>query len=114
MEYSTWGIIINILAGAIAALGWTLQKYGHNKTQESGIPHYRNTIWWVGILLTFVSLVLYLFSATLANQSTLGVLEPTGIFMCIVAARVLLKEKLTKLKMIGAGLFIPGVILTLL
>lgn len=57
---------------------------------------------------------LYLASAGMANQSTLGAIEPLTIFASIIFARFILNESLTKFKMFAMALFAPGMVLTLL
>lgn len=108
------GVGVNTLGGVSTAVGWWLQKEGHNKseTQESTI--YKSWHWWIGLFLVIISQPLYIVSQTLANQSTLGIVGPTSIIVHVLFARFYLHEILSWWEIAGILLFVPGTIITLI
>lgn len=107
------GIALSIFGSSLAALGWVFQKLAHNKCGEKD-KYWKQPHWWIGFAMVLISQPLYLAAAGMANQSTLGAIEPVPILANAVFAWIILGEKLTKLKMGAIGLFVPGIILTLL
>ena len=108
------GVGINTLGGISTAVGWWLQKHGHNKAIEQNSTVYKNWHWWIGFIWVIISQPLYIASTTLANQSTLGVVGPTSIIVHVMFARFYLHEVLRWSEILGILLFVPGTIITLI
>ena len=108
------GVGINTLGGISTAIGWWLQKEGHNKSNTQNSSIYKSCHWWIGFVLVLLSQPLYIISQTLANQSTLGVVGPTSIIVHVMFARFYLHEVLSWWEILGILFFVPGTIITLI
>lgn len=89
------------------------QKYAHNTAEKTDKKSYQIWTWYMGIVCIIVAQPLYIAAASMANQSTLGVLEPIGIILNIILGKFILGENITKTKLLAIGIFIPGIALTL-
>ncbi|CAI2370428.1 unnamed protein product [Moneuplotes crassus] len=108
------GVGVNTLGGFSTAVGWCLQKEGHNKSEIGSSTVYKSLHWWIGLVMVIISQPLYIVSQTLANQSTLGIVGPTSIIVHVLFARFYLHEILSWCEIAGILLFVPGTIITLI
>ncbi|MBE5802182.1 MAG: multidrug ABC transporter [Clostridiales bacterium] len=107
------GVLIYLITPLLSALSQLMLKRAADDTRYTGIRFYLN---WLVILaygLFFGCMLLNVVALRTLELSTASVLEASSYIYVMILSWLILKEKLTRRKLIGNGLIILGIILTL-
>lgn len=107
------GIIIYLITPLLSAFSQLLLKRAADDPRYTGIRFYLN---WKVILaygLFFGCMLLNVIALRTLDLSVAGVLEASGYLYVMLLSWLILKEKLTRRKLIGNALIVVGIVLTL-
>lgn len=99
-----------IFAVFISSVSQILLKKSTNKKQTSLLKEYLNPIVLIAYAIFSLSILITIVSYKIIPLSLGPVLESCGYIFIIILSRFILKEKLTKKKVIGTILIIIGMI----
>ena len=115
------GIGIACVANAFNGGGMSLQKVGHNRvaaaaggTDVNSVGHFKQPMWWLGLVLIIVGEGGNAFAYGLAPASTVAPFGGIGVFTNYVIAVLCLGEKSSVQSIFGICLIAAGVVLTTL
>jgi len=115
------GIGIACVANAFNGGGMSLQKVGHNRvaaaagvTDVNSVGHFKQPMWWLGLVLIIVGEGGNAFAYGLAPASTVAPFGGIGVFTNYLIAVLCLGEKSSVQSIFGICLIAAGVVLTTL
>jgi drug/metabolite transporter (DMT)-like permease len=118
------GIAIACIANSFNGGGMSLQKVGHNavaaaaggadKVDTNSVGHFKQPMWWLGLLLIILGEGGNAFAYGLAPASTVAPFGGVGVFTNYVIAVLCLGEKSSVQSIFGICLIALGVVLTTL
>ena len=116
------GIGIACVANAFNGGGMSLQKVGHNRvaaaaggtTDVNSVGHFKQPMWWLGLVLIIVGEGGNAFAYGLAPASTVAPFGGIGVFTNYLIAVLCLGEKSSAQSIFGICLIAAGVVLTTL
>jgi len=102
---------IRLAAGTVplALLAWASPK----RREHFAVFHVKPDWKWVvpgSILGTYVAMIFWVAGFKYANAAAVGILNQTSIIFALILARVFLRERLTRRKLLAIGLAATGVI----
>ena len=113
------GIGIACVANAFNGGGMSLQKVGHNRvaaaaggTDVNSVGHFKQPMWWLGLMLIIVGEGGNAFAYGLAPASTVAPFGGVGVFTNYVIAVLWLGEKSSVQSILGIAFIAAGVVLT--
>ncbi len=107
------GVLIYLITPLLSAFSQLLLKQAADNPRYTGIRFYLN---WKVILaygLFFGCMLLNVIALRSLDLSVAGVLEASSYLYVMLLSWLILKEKLTRRKLIGNALIVLGIVLTL-
>lgn len=113
------GIIIAIIAYSMYNIGMALQKKAasslpniENTSLKGNLKNFlSNKIWLLGFIMATVQWYIYLIALPMAPLSVLSSMMGVGLVVLVVFSYFYLKEKITKIEIIGVIVIIVGVVI---
>ena len=113
MDPAILGILLTLLSSVCSGTGWVFQKRSHNKEEEDREKHYKKCSWYLGAVCIAAAQILLIIAALKAKQTTIGSVKPTGIIIHMLFGWMFLSEEISRRKIIGVCLLVPGTVLAL-
>ena len=102
-------MLILVISVLIASISQIILKKGAQKEYSSIIREYLNPFVIVGYGLMVVSTILTIFAFTGLDYKNGPIIESIGYLFVMVLSNILLKEKITKRKIVGNALILMGI-----
>jgi uncharacterized membrane protein len=110
-NYIFLGIFIGIIAYGLLYLGKVIQKYAIESFKlEKAFNKKHSGIWIGGTILTIIFLIIHWVALLLAPVNAIAPLEGIGLISFLLFSRILLKEKIIKIEILGIIFIIIGTI----
>ncbi len=106
-------ILIMMISVLVASISQILLKISANKEHKSMIKEYINPHVILGYMLLFASTILTILALKGMELKNLPIIEATGYIYVLILSAMILKEKITKKKIIGNIIIIIGIIIFL-
>ncbi len=107
------GVIIYLITPILAALSQILLKRAADNTEYTGIRFYLNWQVILAYALFFGCMLLNVIALRTLDLSVASLMEAASYLYVMLLSWLILKEKLTPRKLIGNGLILLGIVLTL-
>ncbi len=115
MDSSVWiHVGIMVCSVFVASLSQILLKISANKTYPSKIKEYLNGYVIIGYVLLFLSTILTMLALKKMPLSWQTVIESSGYFFVFMMGHFILKEKISRKKILGLAVIFAGIIVFLL
>ena len=108
-----YGVLIYLITPVLAALSQILLKQAADNTEYTGIRFYLNWRVIFAYGLFFGCMLLNVIAMRTLDLSVASLMEAASYLYVMVLSWLILKEKLTRRKLIGNGLIVLGIVLTL-
>lgn len=102
--------LLIIASVAIASFSQILLKIGATKQYSSFIKQYLNPYVIIGYGLTFLSMILTIFSYKGLEYKIVPLMESLGYIIVMFLSRLFFQERLTSRKIIGTALILIGIV----
>lgn len=103
-------ILIMMISVLVAAISQILLKISANKEHKNIINEYLNPHVILGYMLLFASTILTILALRGMELKNLPIIEASGYIYVLIFSALVLKEKITKKKIIGNIIIILGII----
>ncbi|SHJ08789.1 EamA-like transporter family protein [Clostridium amylolyticum] len=103
-------ILIMMISVLVAAISQILLKISANKEHKNIINEYLNPHVILGYVLLFASTILTILALRGMELKNLPIIEASGYIYVLIFSALVLKEKITKKKIIGNIIIILGII----
>ena len=107
------GILIYLITPLIAAISQLILKKAADNPAYTGLRYYLNVPVLFAYGLFFGCMLLNIVAMQTVDLTLVGVLEALGYVYVMVLSHFFLREKITVRRLIGNGLIILGIVLTL-
>ena len=112
MRNSMISIIIIIISSLIVAFSQCLLKISANKKYKNAILEYLNPLVILGYMLFVLALILNVVAYRGISYQLGPIIASSSYIFIMVLGRLILKEKITKRKLIGNIIIIIGIIIS--
>lgn len=102
-------VCILIFSVLIASISQIILKIGSTKEYKSLIREYLNVYVIVGYMMMIVSTILTIFAFKSLDYKNGPIIESIGYVFVMILSSIILKEKITKKKLIGNILILLGI-----
>ena len=107
------GILIFLITPLISAVSQLILKKSADNSQNTGLRFYVNLPVIFAYALFLGCMLLNVVALQTLDLTIAGILEATGYLYVMLLSHFFLREKITPRKLLGNGLIILGIILTL-
>jgi len=112
MKNSMTSIVIIIISSLIAAFSQCLLKISANKKYKNVILEYLNPLVILGYMFFVVALLLNIIAYRGISYQLGPIIASSSYIFIMILGRLILKEKITKRKLIGNIIIIIGIVIS--
>jgi len=112
MSELTLFLLIAVVSIIISSVSQLLLKLSANKTYDTRLAEYANPLVMGGYLLIFVTTVIMVVAYRVIPLSIGPILEALGYVFIAILGFAVLKEKISRKKLLGMALIVVGVIVS--
>lgn len=107
------GVLIYLVTPLISALSQLMLKRAADDPSRTGLRYYLNLRVILAYALFFGCMLLNIVALQTLDLTVAGVLEASGYIYVMLLSWLVLKEKISKRKLIGNLVIVAGIVLTL-